>query len=458
MSFLALAAGYAMAQEKGGAQPAPRLAVPQPAAPQPPASPLAVPGPPVTVPEGMLPPPVLANQRLTLVDALSEGLQHNPLLIAATRTVSSTHESLLAARRPLDPQIGMGFGFSSTTSVFNFVSLEDFTLTGVMETSGRHRLRVRSAEEVFRGSRYDRETARLNSTQSVTNAYVSLQLANRSLEAQTELYRIVAQQLALTQRQLELGAAREIDVDLLRIALAQAEQALIQARANAATARANLNMPLGREADAPVDAAELLHFTPVRMNPEALKALALENRPEIASEQATIANLRVAVRQARSQYYPDVTLTGRPIGVINPSEIDLFFSGSLQFPLPLGTIKHQVRKAQYDVSAEEARLANLHNQVTLDVQTAWLNLEQARRIVDTYETGRIVALSREVVERTRRGFQLGGSTVLEVLTAETSYRTSLLSYYQAIANHQQALAALERAIGKPLAGPEGEEK
>jgi outer membrane protein TolC len=397
------------------------------------------PGPPVVPPEA----------RLTLAAALALAQAQNPQLRTAGYQVASAQEALRAAKRPLDPQIGFDSGYSGTTNQSELFNAQDATLTGIVETSGRHHLRVAAAQSGYRMSQFDRRTALLTLVQGVTNAYIALQVANRALEVQTELYRLVSRQMALTQQQFRLGAAKENDVLRLQIAQTQSEQAMIQSRAAVSVARANLNLQLGRPADTPVDVAEALRYTPIDLDALDFQREAVNNRPEIGSEAAALRTLQVAVAQARAQYFPDVTAVFRPYGLINRDWDFTTFAAAIQLPLPLGAIHHQTRKAEADVHAEEARREQLLNQVSLDVRTALLTLEQWRRVIDTYESG-VLARARLLVERTQRGIELGGTTVLDVIDAQTAYRSALVNYYQAVGSHQQALAQLERALGGPV--------
>jgi cobalt-zinc-cadmium efflux system outer membrane protein len=101
------------------------------------------------------------------------------------------------------------------------------------------------------------------------------------------------------------------------------------------------------------------------------------------------------------------------------------------------------------VHVQEAQEAQVRQQVLLDVQSAYLALQLARRTVETYHDG-IVPRSEALLERTEQGYKLGASTILDLIDAQETYRTTITSYNSSIGDYRQAVAQLERAIGAPV--------
>ena len=451
MAPAVLGCGAARAQ---GVSQIPTSPVPQALAP-PPAPASTVPDAVLALPEGTVTPVVPAQDRLSLDAAIADAERQNPTYRAAQQSAESALRFYKAQRLPLDPLVQVPSGFDTNIGTFEPVHPEDVNITFTFETSGRQGLRARASRALYRQALQDAETARQTVRQGVENAYVALQVANRVLEAQQDLYRLVARQTYLTDQQFKIGTARESDLIRLQIALTQAEQALIQARATVFGARATLNQQLGRSAEAPIDAAEPLLYQPLPLDGRGLdsarfKAAAYENRPEMKSEGYALENLHVGISQQRSQYRPDLVVSFRPDALVDrkfgSGSSNVIYTASVTFPLPLGSIRQQIRKAQSDVKAEEDRREAVRTQIALDVETALVNLRAAQRTTETYENG-ILARARSLVDRTQRGFEIGGSTILDVIDAQTTYRTSLVSYYQAIGAYQQALAQLKRALG-----------
>jgi cobalt-zinc-cadmium efflux system outer membrane protein len=394
--------------------------------------------PPPALPEP--PPPVPAPARLTLTQAIELALKQNPQVAQATFQVASARANLAGQRAPVNPVFSYG-GLNNTIGTGNFGNPDNYALFGTIETSGRQGLRTRQAKAQLQGSQFDAQTARLTVVQATASAYITLQVADSNLTSEQVAYGVAKRLSDLSEQQAKLGAAPETNAIRSRIALTQEEQNLLQAINNVNTARANLNLQLGRDPSTPVDTTDPLDFRPIAVSLPALQALALKSRPEIRSAEAARHALQATEGLQRSQYYPD-TFVGT---TLRANAVELGFA----LPIDLGGIRGAVRKAREDVHVQEAQEAQVRQQVLLDVKSAYLALQLAQHTVETYQDG-ILPRSKSLLERTEQGYKLGASTILDLIDAQETYRTTITSYNSSIGDCHQALAQLERAIGAPI--------
>jgi cobalt-zinc-cadmium efflux system outer membrane protein len=391
-----------------------------------------------TVPQ--LPAPTPATAKLTLAQALDLALKQNPQILQATYQVASARANLSSQRAPINPTLSYS-GLNNTVTTGNFGNPSNYALYATIETSGRQGLRTRQARAQLQSSQFDAVTARLTVQQATASAYITLQVANSNLDSEQTAYDVAKRLQDLTERQFKLGSAPETNAIRAQIALTQEEQNLLQAINNVNIARSNLNIQLGRPPATPVDAAEPLEFHPITVQLKTLQELALRNRPEIKSAEAARHALQAAEGLERSQYYPD-TIVG---STLRADAVQLGFT----LPIDLGGIRNGVRKAREDVHVQEAQELQVRNQVELDVQSAFFALDVTRRTAETYQSG-LVPRSKSLLDRTEQGYKLGASTILDLIDAQTTYRTTITSYNSAIGDYRQALAQLERAVGIPL--------
>jgi len=228
------------------------------------------------------------------------------------------------------------------------------------------------------------------------------------------------------------------------VALTQETANLFSAINGVRQARASLNNVIGREADAPIDAAEPLEYQPAALNLNDLQALAAKNRPELASAEYNRRALSAAASLARAQSYPDIVL-GKPLQGTTNIE--------LGFTLPLfdfGGIRGATQQAQKQEKAQEAVQRQVRQSVGLDVQAAYNALNLAAQTVEAYRSG-ILPQSESLLQRVTQGYQLGASTILDLIDAQATLRTVRIAYYGAIGQYRQALAQVERATGAPIA-------
>lgn len=391
-----------------------------------------------------MPPAVPAAQRLTLAQAVQVGLGKNPLITASEHQVTGARANLSGQRAPANPTLNLT-GSSNTSGFFDPSDPTKYGVLFTVETSGRQRLRSHQARAQFQGTQADAETTRLAVRHAVASAYADLQVANQSLENEREAYEVARRLSDLTEKQFQLGAAPETNAIRARIALTQEEQNLLRAISDVRLARASLNTQLGLPPDAPVDAADPLAYAPIQVQRDTLQQQAAQARPEIHSGEASRRALQATVGLQRSLYYPDLVVGGNP-RALRDEQVQL----GLALPLfDFGSIRGQVRKAQEDVRVQDAQLEQTRQTVRLEVDAAYLDLTRAQQIVASFQDG-ILPRAGSLLTRIEQGYTLGASTILDLIDAQQTYRSTRRDYYAAIGDHRRALAQLERAVGVPI--------
>ena len=390
-----------------------------------------------------LPPVVPPAQKLTLAQVIAYAQTHSPQLLAAGYGVAAARANYVGQRVPANPTVGFS-GLNNTVAPTYFGDLSNYVVYLPIETSGKLRWRTRQSKNEWLQSQADAQTTGITVQQSVENAYISLQAANRALTDEQEAYADALKLRELTRKQFEAGGSPETNAIRAQVALTQETANFYSAINSVQQARAGLNNVIGQDAQAPIDAAEPLEYRPVTLELDELRTLAAKNRPELASAEYNRRALSAAASLARAQLYPDVVL-GKPLQGTNNIE--------LGFTLPLfdfGGIRGATQQAQKQEKAQEAVLRQIRQNVGLDVQTAYNALNLAAQTAEAYRSG-ILPQSESLLRRVTQGYQLGASTILDLIDAQATLRTVRIAYYGAIAQHRQALAQLERATGAPLA-------
>jgi len=399
-----------------------------------------------------LPVAVPAGNKLTIVQAVQTGLKDNPQTTASHFAVVSARENYNSQKSPINPTIQYGAlnnTVAPATITDGISQPSNYTAYVTLETSGARRYRASQSREQFHQAEFDALAANQGLKLGILYAYVNVQVANRTLEVEQRVYANMVELAELTRKRFEAGAGTEADSIRANISAIQEQQNLIVDVAAVNTARATLNQQIGHPAEAPIDSSTPLEFNPVPVPDSArLLSVAEKNRPELQSAAANLKSLVAATGLARSAYFPDLILGKDFTGT---GEINM----GLSVPLDLGSIKGSVRKARADVKGQEAQLEVARQGVALDVKTAQINLLAAKKQVDTYETG-ILKQSETLYDRMRQSYVLGANTLLDVITAEITYRSVQSAYYSAVGAYRQALYTLEHAIAAPLnAAPGG---
>ena len=102
--------------------------------------------------------------------------------------------------------------------------------------------------------------------------------------------------------------------------------------------------------------------------------------------------------------------------------------------------------AEAQLESQQAQREKLAQQVTLDVWTAYQNLQTAR---DTYGTSADVLASATEAEKVALGrYKAGAGTILDLLNAEASLANARLQQIQAQYDWYTSRAALAQAVGR----------
>jgi cobalt-zinc-cadmium efflux system outer membrane protein len=398
-----------------------------------------------TTPSGAVMPPVVANDaKLTLAQALAQSERFNPQLAVSAHTVLGARANFSGQRAPVNP-VATVTDITNTPQTFDPSDPTKYGAVFTLETSGRQAIRTQTARAQLQGAQADAKTTQLSVRQSVAAAYVNLQAANALLKTETESYADALKFRDLTSRQLELGAVPQTNAIRASVAFTQ-EQVNMDAAVNAVlVARVNLNYAIGRDPNTPVDAADPLAPVAPKLKVEDLLRLAFQQRPELESAEAIKRSLQSTVRFQRSQYYPDLQLGINPIAV-GDGQVQL----SVSLPLfDLGSIRGSIRKAQEDVKVQESQAALVRETVAQDVLNAELAVSNAQKKIAQFQSG-ILPLSQSLLTKTELGYQLGANSILEVLDAQSTYRSTRNDYTNALADLQLAIVNLERAVGASI--------
>jgi len=122
----------------------------------------------------------------------------------------------------------------------------------------------------------------------------------------------------------------------------------------------------------------------------------------------------------------------------------------LSVPLPL--FYHQrgeISKAEADLSTQHALLHKAEAQVVSDVETAYAQLDVARKLVQRMQAT-LLERARKARDIVQVQYEKGAATLLDLLDAQRTYTSTRVEYAQNLAGYWNAVAALEQAIGKEL--------
>jgi outer membrane protein len=351
----------------------------------------------------------------------------------------------------------------------------------------------------------------ITTTTNVTTAYWELAYARENVKVQQQAVTVAEKLYNDNKKQLEIGTMAPLDVTRAESELATDRTNLIVAQTTQLQDELILKNFISKDPTAsnllnveliPTDKPETPEAIEAASFEEAVKE-AFQKRPDVREQVYNLENANVDVRATKNALLPTATLglqyssaglagnssiTGTPVVAATGTQlidstlapVDVYIPvvhtpitgtryegfGTAQsqifhnsFPIYAGqltvTVPLRNRAATADnVHAQlverqfEAQVQQIKNNAVLDVRNTTIALEQGRAQVASARKAR--ELQQQTFEAEQKKYQLGASTVYNVILTQRDLITAQGTELRALANLAEAKANYERALGRTL--------
>ena len=402
--------------------------------------------------------PTYAAPSLTLDEALTTALKNHPQIIEAQESLNSAEARTGQMLANYYPQISVVADWSRGQSYFaaqESIRLSQTSTAGLYLKQTIYDFgRTSGAVDAARGNREAADRAlsvtRQDLSLRVSSAFYLLLATEKQVVAVTETVTARGNVYRQAQEFFNQGIRAKVDVARAEANLYAARTSLIRAGNNREIARVELANTMGL---ASLGERTLLEPSPsAQPLPERSMAQldAVRHRAELqqltALKMAAVANLKTA----RGSFLPVLS------GTANAGYADRdfpptgnFWGVGLNLSMPLFSgfsSVEQVREANSNINAIEARQNNLKLQIIKEAESAWLGAnEAAARMVSTQKE---VAAANESKSLAEGRYQEGVGSIIEVTDAQSQALDAQTAHIQARYDYYTALARLDRAIGK----------
>lgn len=390
-----------------------------------------------------------------LQELIAYGLEHNTDMQTALLRVDQARSQLQAARLSFLPSLTLSpQGSVSSADGGKAVKTYELPLQASWEVDlfGSLRNAKKATQATLLGQEAYRQAVRSQLIETIANDYYTLLMLDEQIGISEATLKVWREQVRTMELRLQVGE--------------ETENAVTQARASVYELEASHNDLLRQQREAENTLCTLLG-TPYRKIergtleeqtfPEKLQTgvplRLLSRRPDVVQAEMTLANAYYATNQARSAFYPNLTLTGsagwtNSLGeaVSNPGGWLLSALGSLTQPIfNRGKLISNLR-----VSKDEEQIALLDYRQALleagqEVNDALYAVEAARTSMDRHSR-QCTELERSV-QTAETLYRTDNATYLEWLTARQSLLTAQLNVAQDRFTYCQAVIRLYSALG-----------
>jgi outer membrane protein len=283
----------------------------------------------------------------------------------------------------------------------------------------------------------------------VTQAYFGVlqaQANQRVAQQQMDLLQSIDKQ---TRASLQVGSGDIITVQEVQAQLDTARADLITAN-NAVTVAKN---QLQRLTHQPVEALQdITTLQPTGPQPDTIDpwlVSALKNQPLLQQAQATLKVSEQQVQYAKRARWPTLTLSGigqHAAGMLVPPVAIDQIGASLNLSIPIyegGSTRAGIHQAEALSKASRANVVNIQDQIKLETQTAFQDLEDS--VAQFQATQQSVTSAKVSMDGTRKGYEIGSRSIIDLLTATTNYAAAQRNYYLALYTQLVARTQLKAA-------------
>ncbi len=390
--------------------------------------------------EFSLPPGVSLEEALSEQDAVAIAMWNNAELEATLAELGLARADLVEAGLLVNPdlQILLGLG----TKPFELL------LSLPIQALWQRPRRVAAAElDLDRVSQGLVQNG-IDLVRDVRIAHTELTLAEQQAKIQAEAARLRKRIAELTDIRLEHGDINALEGNLARMEALTAVDGAAQAERQVGIARQRLRVLLGLRGDYTDFSAEpsQLLVKPPAEEKELVEA-ALSSRPDLRAAEMAIeaAGRRVGWERSRILAFVAPLLSTKGVGT---SGIKSGPGVSVEIPL-FNRNQGGISRAEAEVEQAALRYLALVDQVEFEVRNSRRQLLQAQEMLKRIQSG-LLPVIEETISLAEKAHANGDISYLDFQLASEPVFDVRLSEVNAAAALRQALAELERAVGRRL--------
>ena len=395
----------------------------------------------------------LFAETLELPSLIRVAVERNPKVSAAKARWQATIEQYPQVTALPDPMFMYGYFLRSVETRVgpqrHRVSFSQaFPYPGTLDAAGEV---VKKAIEI---ERVKHEQVIRDLIVELKLSYHELAYLQRAVELTRQNHELVASILTIATARYAEGKATLNDVLKAQSQLAQLEYDFILLEELQRVEHANINGILSVPSATPLGATVPVAYEPLDVALADVEKQALAKRQELRIAALTIEKATERIALAELQTKPMLKFdlmtieTGEALMLDAPGSGKNSFSIGFGVTIPWSSLKNssKVREAQQNHEVVTANKRVLEDETKVALQKVYFRLENARRLVELYETT-LIPQAGAAIEVAETWHQEGPKSITGFLETQSVWLNFNLARLRAIADYQQNVARLEKLVG-----------
>lgn len=196
-------------------------------------------------------------------------------------------------------------------------------------------------------------------------------------------------------------------------------------------------------------------YNPISPNEQAVYAEALQLRPDYRAALLGTDIAEINRRVAKNRRLPQLDVVGsyqitgleknlgESIDNLETGDFETWDAGlRFSYPLQNRTARAQYRQSETQLDQQHELVRNLEDVIRLEVRMAIRAIETNLKLIDAYESS--VRAEQSNLDAQRKRYEVGFTTIFEVIQFQENLATAQVNYIRAIVNYNKAMVELER--------------
>ena len=396
------------------------------------------------------------NGKLTLEDCIQIALANSPQAVAAQLNLQNANVNLNLSKAEFLPTLTAGASQGYSNSKMDGSSRTDhgssdvyaqaqLSISGITDKVRNVKIQQGAVEQ----AELNLESVKNDIIRTVKKNYYALLSAVRAVGIRTQSRDLYKDQYERAAEYFRLGLRPKVDVTTAEVNLNNEELSLIRAKNLVKTQTAALANVMGVTREKPLILDDTIEAEPFTLTFDQALTEAYANRPDVRSSKTALEISEIKLNQAKAGYWPTFTLgasfskSGDEFRLDNDKT--RLFAG-VEIPIFSAlNVYNGVKRARINLSSAQNSDRSLSNDVFLEVQNAFIALNEAAESIPVAQS--TVEKAKENLDLARGRYNEGIGDMIALKDAEVAYTDSELNLLTARYDYAVALAELKKAMG-----------
>jgi outer membrane protein len=393
---------------------------------------------------------------LNLQRCIEIALEKHPSINASAGAIKASESKVGQAKANYYPQVNLSTSYQRIGPASSYTGSNDpynqystsVDLGMTLFDFGKTSTQVKIQDLNVNASRADYDDVRTKVALNVKNAYYNLLQNQRNLDVSMDTVKQYQQHLEQANAFFRIGTKPKFDVTKAEVDLGNARLNVLKAENALRIANITLKDVMGIPENADFAIEDNLAFQKSNLQLNDALNTAYLNRPDLRSVIAKREATESSIGLAQKGYYP--VLSGSAgygySGTEFPVDSGWNAGASLNFPLFNGlATKYQVNEARANLEVIKANEESIRQQIRLDVQQAYVNVQDAAQQISMSEM--TVLQARDNYDLAEGRYRTGVGNPIEVADSIITLNNARANLNTALYNLKIAQAALDKATG-----------